>query len=110
MRALKGKGLNFTFGDVIALMVLDSATRQLGCPISLLAPRSPELFEACGRLPLTIGLSNFIVFRGDSVTMSPDWTHIAAEPLETPFIVVPLAPILERLREWMSQGQLALPL
>lgn len=110
LRALKGKGLNFTLGDLIALLVLESAAKQLGCPISFLAPRSAELFDTCRRLQTTGARSGCIVIRSDTVTLSPNREHLAAEPMNGPFIVVPLAPIFMRLDRWMNQGQLTLPL
>src|SRR6202030_1980534 len=110
LRACKGKGQNFTLGDVIALMALDTVTRQFGCDISLLAPGSMSLFEICGNLKLSDETAISIVFRSDTVSvisaLASVTTFLAGT---TPVIVVPLGPILARLRKWMSHGQLTLP-
>jgi len=110
LRALKGKGLNFTFGDMIALLVLESAAKQLGCPISFLAPRSADLFDACSRFQAYGHRAGWVVIRREAIALLPDAEHLAAEPAHSPFIVVPLAPIFTRLDGWMNQGQLSLPL
>ena len=110
LQAVKGKGLNFTIGDIIALLVLASATKQLGCPISFLASQSADLFDACERVKATASKSGCVVFRNNMIVLLPDLAHLDAEPMNMPFVVVPLGPILRRLDNWMNQGQRELPL
>lgn len=108
LRQLKGKGLNFTLGDVIALLVIQCATKRLGCPISLLAPKAAQLFEVCSRVTARSPRSMCVVFGQDTVSLLPDLAHLEAGPPDAPFIVVPLAPALSALDGWLNDGQLAM--
>ena len=106
----KGKGLNFTVGDVVALLLIESAVRGLGCSISVVAPLTPALFSACGLLAAEGARSGCVILKDGSVTVLHEVESIPFDPSDPPFAVIPVAAALARVFEWMGRGQLSLPL
>jgi len=108
LRALKGKGQNFTLGNVIALMVIDQAVRHIGCPISSMPPRVTELFQICADVSLADNRSGYIIFRGNVVLRLWDLTQLSKENGEESFVVIPLRPILSQFNNSLNPRQFEL--
>lgn len=106
----KGKGPKFSVGDVVALLVIESAVKQLGCPISSLAPLAPALFSACTQFTANGASGGCVVVKGEAVIILASGEAVPVGGGDPAFVVVPVGPALARVSGWMSQGQLSLPL
>lgn len=106
----KGKGPKFSVGDVVALLVIESAVRKLGCPISSLAPLAPALFSACARFTVNGASAGSVVVKGEAVIILASGEAVPVGGQDPAFVVVPIGPAMARVSGWMNQGQLSLPL
>ncbi|EGL62113.1 hypothetical protein AGRO_5187 [Agrobacterium sp. ATCC 31749] len=110
LAAKSGKGARFTAGELIALAALSSAVHTLDIGIAKFASRWDELFGLCAQQSAGALRSAVVVVTADSLELAVAGLSSA----EQPAIVIPCAPIVDRLSDaalspGLAQGQIPLP-
>lgn len=110
LAAKSGKGTRFSAGELVALAALSSAVRTLDIGIAKFASRWDDLFVLCAQHSAGALRSVVIVVTADSLELTAAGLSLA----EQPAIVIPCAPIVNRLSDaalspGIAQAQIPLP-
>lgn len=97
-----GRGPQFSFADVVAIIVIRKVVNGFGVQIQKLAEASPQLFEACADALWPNAAPSLLVISQDQVTLAP--AALPISDLEAPALVVPLQPIIDELHDQVMQG------
>lgn len=106
LQRARGHSPCFSSGDLVAMAVIRLLTVDIGIRVGALTPTAEALFDVVNRSPwpvlerskLIIDVSCAeVLIRGD----------FAERPTSTPFITIPLAPVIAQLREQLLTETLA---
>ena len=102
----KGHGPCFSYGDLLAIALIQALTDLVAIPIGKLDPVARVLFDVCGQQAWTR-------FENQNLIIYPDnwsaWFSVEAQTVSSKRVVIaiPCAPVIERLRNALLIDQAA---
>jgi hypothetical protein len=104
IRSCRGHGPVFTFGDVVALRVIERLVRVFGLHIGSIEPVAESLFEQCNRRNWLRADNQFVILDLLGKTIDIKASSIEAV-LSGPSIVLPLRHLVEELNRQLTADQ-----
>jgi hypothetical protein len=109
VQSLKGKGRKFKLADVLALAVLATAVRELGCAVSHLAQSIDTVFEVCHSMTFEEAGHKILLFKSGQCEVRTTMPHVDRE-IGKGAIIIRLAPLAEAITSRLESDQYKLPL
>ena len=100
LRRGRGHSPCFSLGDLVAVSVIRSLTIDMAVRVGALAPLAESIFELCNRSPWPMLERTKLVIdvAGAQLQLRPELAEITSDQ---PLIMIPLGPLVARLREEM---------
>jgi hypothetical protein len=109
LRTLKGKGRKFKLADVLALAVLTTAVRDLGCAVSHLAQTVDNVFDICHSMTFEEASQKILLFTSGTCEVRTAMPK-ADEEIGKGAIIIRFAPLAQAILSQLESDQYSLPL
>jgi len=94
LRSLKGRGCHFTEADLLALALLRTATRVLGCSIGFIGPSVDPMFDILASRVSGELLSKAMVIEDGTVRLVGIPFSVSGQ---FPMAIIPLKPLIDAI-------------